>query len=125
MTTTYNFGLNDQGTPELSSIVAQDGLINEIDRNSGVAVIENAQVSYEGSTEPETEMKEARTFKIGFTGLEAMLTEDGIKEISTEAGEVAVVSGSDIETKEIPGFEQDIGKNDYSHTPSGPGFEIS
>lgn len=62
----------------------------------------------------------ARTFKIGLTGLATMKPEDGnIQDLSTDAGQVAVVAGTTLDIKAIPGFEQTTPQTDqtYSNTP--------
>ncbi len=72
---------------------------------------------------PQTQdtQQQTRTFSFGTNGLEAMLTDDGITDLKTNDGQVAVVSGSDVNIADVPGYSGESAPPQFID-PTAPTF---
>ncbi len=87
----------------LDGIEAINGV--EIARSQDDTITIESGAIIDAQPSPPLETKtQTRTFAFGSNGLEAMLTEDGITDLSTEDGQVAVIQGADVTVTDIPGY---------------------
>ncbi len=107
MGTTFQLGLDGINAIDGQSVDCPDG--SSVCVENGSAQIMSPDII--------EEPKAARTFQIGLTGLEAMMDDNGIKSLETDAGQVTVASRDEITVHDIPGFTQGLDDQAPTNTP--------